>query len=301
VTTYRSYAKLNLHLQVCGRRPDGYHELRTIFQTIDLHDEIELQVLPKEAADEAPAVVNFELLSGNAPPGSDNLIVRAVRAYAERWPIGTVNIGLHKTLRLGGGLGGASSNAATTLLALRHQTGQPSGLAELWPVARSLGADVPFFLVGGTALGVGRGDEILPLRDIAETPLWLATPAVEVSTPEIFQNFVVDPDRVALSPLIAQALLSQGEPRWETLLGQNDLQQPVLDRFPEIRRNYDILLEHWGAGVRLSGTGASLFCRAHSGTNSRMKPSGTGRVSVQSCRTVTRATIARMFTTEGLG
>ena len=155
---YRSYAKINLHLQVVGRRADGYHELRTLFQTIDLHDTVGVEL--------GGEGVRLEVRRGDVPSDEGNLAVRAALAYVQRWaPHQGVRLWLDKRIPVGGGLGGGSSNAATVLLALQDLLGDPAPVGELWSLARELGADVPYFLLGGTALGVGRGDEVFPVRE----------------------------------------------------------------------------------------------------------------------------------------
>ena len=149
----QSYAKINLHLQVLGLRDDGYHELETIFQTIDLADEIALQ--------RTDPGVRLQVVEGDAPSGERNLAYRAATEYLKRWaPDQGVHISLKKRIPVGGGLGGGSSNAATVLRALRTMVQADVDLDELEELAADLGADVPFFLSGGTAVGVGRGDLI---------------------------------------------------------------------------------------------------------------------------------------------
>jgi len=297
VTTFRSYAKINLHLQVCGRRPDGYHELRTVFQTIDLCDELEIEVDSEGTEDS----VEIEILEGLCPVGPENLAVRAAKEFVSRWPIGGVRIGLRKRIPMGGGLGGGSSNAATVLLGLRELTGTPEDRGDLWPIARGLGADVPYFLVGGTALGFGRGDEVVALPELPETELLLLTPDVHVSTAEVFDQLAADRQVLhdgALPPTIATLLISGRTPTWGDLVGWNDLQGPVLERYPEVREACDNLQKKVFMGARLSGSGSTLFGRAHPSARER------GEESVGSClctkvRTLSRETIARTIVLGG--
>ena len=155
--TYRSFAKLNLHLEVIARRDDGFHELSTVFQTVSVHDEIDVAL--------SESGVTLETAGIETPPGPGNLVSRAAASFLARWGGRGVDLRLRKRIPVGGGLGGGSSNAATVLLALRELTGQPQTIEELQPVAAALGADVPFFLVGGTAVGVDRGDRIIAAPD----------------------------------------------------------------------------------------------------------------------------------------
>lgn len=252
-STFPSRAKLNLHLQVVGHRADGYHELRTVFTAIDLHDTIGIALA--ESGD-----ITLKVAAGDAPSGDANLAYRAAAAYRERWaPELGIALELRKRIPMGGGLGGGSSNAASVLRGLRALTGQPRDRLELLPVARELGADVPFFLSGGLAVGFGRGDELLPLPDLsAPKRLWLIVPPVAVETAAAFR---------ALGDLTAKPLplsifrsLSGGEPsRWEDLLGWNDFQPTILRRFADIAEAHDELLACGASWVRLSGSGAALF------------------------------------------
>lgn len=255
-STFRSYAKVNLHLQVVARRPDGHHELRTVFQAIDLHDRIGLEVSPA-------GVVRLEVVGAELSAGPENLVVRAMEAFRERWAPGLgVSARLEKRIPLGGGLGGGSSNAATTLLGLRWLVGAPATVEELWPVARSLGADVPFFLMGGTALGFGRGDELVPLVEPKRSTLWLALPPVQVATGRIFKS-LGDLTEAPLAPSIG-GLLRVPTPRrveLERLCGWNDLQETVFGLHPEIAEIGAILESAGASWVRLSGSGSTLVAR----------------------------------------
>ncbi len=234
-----------------GRRADGYHELRTLFQSVDLHDLLTIEI--------AAGGVELEVTEGRAPAGEDNLAARAARRYLERWaPDAGVRIELQKRIPIGGGLGGGSSNAATVLRALDHLLGRSAPPAELEDLARELGADVPFFLVEGTALGVGRGDEVIPLTDLPECEVWLVTPAVENSTAEVFSRLE------GLTPLpLASSIMALARgaiPRSVAeLAAHNDLQDSVLRWYPQVSRVYDSLLHVGARVVRLSGTGATLF------------------------------------------
>lgn len=248
--TYRSFAKINLHLRVVNRRPDGYHEIETVFQSVELAD-----LLSVEAASSG---VELEILEGDVPGGQENLAYRAAAEFLNRWvPDGGVRIGLRKRIPVGGGLGGGSSNAATILLALRALFGVPASRTELSPVARELGADVPYFLVGGTALGTGRGDDIEPLLDLPERQVILALPAVQISTAAVFgeltsflsaerPNSEFDPATMAVDWRIASR-------------GWNDLEPLVLANYSQVQGVYNVLVEAGAAVVRLSGSGATLF------------------------------------------
>lgn len=247
---YRSFAKVNLHLEVLGLRPDGYHELRTVFQSVDLCDLVHLEI--------GGSGVRLEVAGQALPADERNLAHLAATAFLAAWPVvDGVRITLEKNIPLGGGLGGGSSNAATVLQGLRHLLGvQQSTDARLEELGRALGADVPFFLTGGLALGSGRGDEILPLPDLPEREIWLVTPALEVSTASVFQEFrELTGDREVSS--MGSLVWGEGVD-WEMAArGWNDLQPLVMRRFPEVCRVYNALVEAGARTVRLSGSGAT--------------------------------------------
>ncbi len=269
-----------------GRRDDGYHELRTLFQSIALHDVVELELTGEG--------IDLEVVEGEAPAGVDNLVVRAADAYFERFPPSEgLRVELTKRIPLGGGLGGGSSNAATVLRLLDAHLGRASG-GELWEIARGLGADVPFFLVGGTALGFGRGDEVVPLPDIPATEVWIITPPITVSTAEAFarlRNLTAKP-----LPSSIVALVQGGSvPSAAALTGHNDLEAEVLGWVPLLGEARDSLFDAGASAVRLSGSGASFFAFFDTNTSSRdleaRLPEGTmvarsrtlGRVDSTSC------------------
>lgn len=256
----RSFAKINLHLEVVGRRADGYHELRTLFQSVALHDVVEV-----ESAADGCAV---EVMEGEAPEDASNLAARAAALLLERFAPRRdgARIRLWKRIPLGAGLGGGSSNAATTLWALNRLFGGPATAAELSELAAELGADVPYFLSGGTAWGTGRGDRIEPLPDLEEQEIWLVTPPVEVSTAEVFARLglpagVLTPRDTPSS--IVRLVEVGTEARADRLQAYNDLEAGVLGHYPEIREAREVLVDAGGASVRLSGSGATLYAFFH--------------------------------------
>src|SRR6202041_1471028 len=156
-----AFAKINLCLHVVGKRPDGYHELRTIFQAISLRDTLEFSIAPGSSG------FHFTLTSNDATLlGPENLVARAVVAMQQEIGFhGDVSAHLEKKIPVARGMGGGSSDAAAAMIGMLRLTGAKVPLARLMEVAASLGADVPFFLFGGRALAVNRGDEIYPLRN----------------------------------------------------------------------------------------------------------------------------------------
>ena len=167
----RALAKINLALRVLGKRPDGYHELRTIFQTISLADTLEIGFAPGRRT-------AIEIEDPLAIP--DNLVGKAAESVLDALDIrGRVYIRLAKQIPMGAGLGGGSSDAAAVLLALPVLTGCALPLPKLCELGATLGSDVPFFLLGGAAVGIGRGTELFPLPDLSPEPLLLILPGVQ--------------------------------------------------------------------------------------------------------------------------
>jgi 4-diphosphocytidyl-2-C-methyl-D-erythritol kinase len=260
--TFSSFAKVNLHLEVVGRRPDGYHDLRTIFQTIDLADRIAL--VPRRAAGVELTIRGASQL----PTGPGNLAVRAAESFFAAYPdagFGGVAIELEKRIPAGGGLGGGSSNAATVLLGLARLAGldpfSPTVSERLAALGRELGADVPFFLIGGCALGVDRGDRIVPLPDPAPPAgadvLYLVLPPFGLSTAEVFGRLERVGGPAPFDPL-ARALAGE-HVAFAELIGRNDLEEPAFVLSPALGAMYTSLVRGGARRVRMSGSGSSLF------------------------------------------
>ncbi len=247
-----SFAKVNLSLKVLGRRADGYHELRTVFQTVGLHDRIHFEFTPARRG------LTIELEDELAIP--DNLVLRAARRFCESEGVrGALRMRLEKRIPMGAGLGGGSSNAAAVLLALGPLTGRCPPMARLLELASELGSDVPFFLYGGTALGLGRGEELYPLPEAPPHPLVILAPPVHVSTAEAYRALRLP----ALTTPVDSRKLSIFQSfvwRADYLSGtENDFEAAVFGLHPELGR-WKRKLERLGArAARLSGSGAALF------------------------------------------
>jgi 4-diphosphocytidyl-2-C-methyl-D-erythritol kinase len=252
---FRSFAKLNLSLRVLGRRADGFHELRTVFQTIDLHDEIEIEARARPG-------VELAVHGADLPSDERNLVHRAAQAFlAERGPVGGgVAIRLAKSIPVGAGLGGGSANAATVLLGLERLFARDSEPAWLADTARRLGADVPFFLVGGTALGRGRGDEIEPLAD-APPPrgaLVLLVPPAGLPTGEVFAALGAPPLAGSAVPKRETVAAPDGDD-FAAWIGDNDLEAPAFRLRPALGALYTAAVRSGARRVRMSGSGSALF------------------------------------------
>jgi len=247
-----AFAKINLHLGVLGRRPDGYHELRTVFQTISLHDTLELERVRRPGIDLT--------ISGAAlDPGPDNLVWRAMESLSRELGLGGGwRVRLHKCIPAAAGLGGGSSDAAAALLAgmrLARRQVEPGRLAE---IAAGLGADVPFFLVGGRALGVGRGDEIYPLADGARHCVLVVRPeGAAIATREAYAWLDHKLTKAATNHRIWDSCARSWSREDGDLL--NDFEAAVFGRFPRLRQIKRRLLQAGAAGAALAGSGSAVF------------------------------------------
>ncbi|MDP9146512.1 MAG: 4-(cytidine 5'-diphospho)-2-C-methyl-D-erythritol kinase [Acidobacteriota bacterium] len=256
-----SFAKINLRLDILGKRSDGYHELRTIFQTVSLRDELRLRAAKRP--DVSLRIEGNESLSRE--PIEKNLVYRAVQALRRELKVrGGVEMELRKKIPAGGGLGGGSSNAAAALLGYLRLVGRKLPSAELLEIAASLGADVPFFLLGGRALGIGRGDEIYPLPNIAKLALLIVAPSdIRVSTPEAFQ-WVNAPrrDAAALTKEAADPKLWKFCALTWSAQGtglSNDFESPVFRRHTRLHQIKRVLLQKGAAEASLAGSGSAVF------------------------------------------
>ena len=250
----RSLAKINLDLRVLNKRPDGYHDLRTIFQTISLADTIDVEYRPGRSRIEIKSNLNIP----------DNLILRAadivMKATGRTGRLGFV---LQKRIPLGGGLGGGSSNAAAVLLALPPLLRKPLPIEKLMELAAGLGSDVPFFLLGGTGIGLGRGTELYPVPDLPARPALLIAPGIHVSTKEAYAQ--LGRELISVSPIptidtfqsvawqIANA--APGED-WGSV---NDFESVVFGLHPQLKSIKGKLLRLGARPALMSGSGSSLF------------------------------------------
>lgn len=243
--TLPSPAKLNLFLHITGQRADGYHSLQTLFQLLDFGDELEFRI-----RDDSRLRLTPEL---EGVPQNDNLIIKAARQLQQhsKCVLG-VDIQLRKRLPMGGGIGGGSSNAATTLLALNQLWRLNYSLTQLADIGRQLGADVPVFVRGQTAWAEGIGEQ---LTTVDMPTLWylVMTPQCHVSTAEIFSHKELTRDTAIIK---VAAFLKTG--------GKNDCQSLVRNLYPEVDQALDWLSQFGHA--QLTGTGACVFASFESKT-----------------------------------
>ena len=259
----RAHAKINLTLHVRGVRPDGYHDLETVFQSLALHDVLTCQV--------RPGPLNIRCDDPGLPTDERNLVWRAAQRLWEQLgrtgPVRGVEIVLDKQIPMQAGLGGGSADAAAALVAL-SRAWAPRRRVDLAAVAAQIGADVPYFLMGGTALGLSRGDDLYPLPDLPPYHVVLGLPAFGVSTVDAYGWFDRDGagasgTRVAgvVEPRRASAAGVAGIPAWpgRHLIVANDLQAPVAARHPEIGTLRDMLIRGGARAAAMTGSGSAVF------------------------------------------
>ncbi len=238
---WSSPAKLNLMLHILGRRADGYHELQTVFQLIDLADT--LHFVPRDDG------VITRPRGAPGVPEHEDLTVKAARALQKEssTPLG-VEISVTKRIPLGGGLGGGSSNAATTLVALNEiwQLGRNS--EQLAAIGATIGADVPLFIHGRSAWGEGVGERLTPVRLGSESWYVVVFPGVAVPTATVFQAAELTRNSATTT---MRGFLESG--------GRNDCEAVVRTRFPAVGEALDWLARHGAA--RLTGTGSCVFAK----------------------------------------
>lgn len=237
--TLPSPAKLNLFLHINGRRADGYHELQSIFQFLDYGDELSFRLRDDNQIELQPAL--------NGVPNEHNLIVRAARLLQERTgcELGA-NIQLNKILPMGGGLGGGSSNAATTLVALNHLWQCGLSLHDLAELGLVLGADVPVFVLGEAAWAEGVGERLTPMPDLEENWFVVVIPNCHVDTAKVFSHKDLTRD----TPKCKISAALRGE-------GRNDCETVVTNIYNEVYNSLNLLKKFGSA--RMTGTGACVF------------------------------------------
>tara|TARA_R110000822_G_scaffold226254_12_gene359004 strand:+ start:4863 stop:5702 length:840 start_codon:yes stop_codon:yes gene_type:complete len=233
-------AKINLFLHITGRRADGYHNLQTLFQLLDYGDQLDFAINHDGEIHLSPSISGM--------PTEENLVYRAARTLQQYsgCTLGA-DIYLHKHLPMGGGLGGGSSDAATTLLGLNTLWQLELPHEVLLEMASQLGADVPVFVLGHTAWAEGIGDQLTPV-EIPSYWYLILIPNIQVSTTEVFAHQGLTRNT---HPIKIRAFLEQGS--------QNDCQTVVEALYPEVKRARQWLAQF--AETRLTGTGACLFAR----------------------------------------
>jgi 4-diphosphocytidyl-2-C-methyl-D-erythritol kinase len=243
----RSLAKINLDLRVLHKRPDGFHELRSLFQTISLADTIDVEFERGRSRIELKSNLN---IPGNLILRAADVVLKAARAT------GRITFSLTKRIPLGGGLGGGSSNAAAVLLALPRILKKRVPMEKLMELALGLGSDVPFFLLGGTAVGLGRGTELYPLPDVPPSPGLLIIPEIHSSTASAYAALErkvlpeVSPDMINRFQSVAWGVSQE----WT-----NDFEMVVFHQHPQLKSMKGKLLKLGAWRAMMTGSGSALF------------------------------------------
>lgn len=248
-----AFAKVNLDLRILGVRADGYHDLRTVFQSLALSDELTLST--------TRGLFAITCDDPSVPTDRRNLVWKAASllwrtARGGRGEPRGVTVDLRKRIPSEAGLGGGSADAAVTLIGLNRLWKLGLDAPTLSRLGATIGADVPFFLVGGTALGLGRGDDIYPLADLSRVHVVLIRPGFGVSTAEAYGWYDEEPRRGRKEP--ARRPTPAGWPAWAASL-RNDLEPPVVRHHPTIGRIRQSLLDAGAVVAAMSGSGSAVF------------------------------------------
>lgn len=245
-----AFAKLNLTLEVLGRRPDGYHEVRTILQTIDLADRLEIQPHPNLRVECDDPTLN----------GEANLVWQAATALARCHNVPPrASVFIQKRIPVGMGLGGGSSDAAAALVALNQLWGLALGLSDLAQVASQVGSDVPFFLWGGTALAEGRGERIQPLPSLPRLPVTLVCPNVTIPHKTARLYACLTPSHYSDGAPTRRMVGRLERGQFSQELASNIFEEVAFSVFPRLEELHRRVEAALGRAVHLSGSGPALF------------------------------------------
>jgi 4-diphosphocytidyl-2-C-methyl-D-erythritol kinase len=284
-----AFAKVNLRLDVLGRRADGYHELRTVFQALTLHDTVRL-LRARASRVSLQVTGDAELAAG---PVEQNLVWRAVDCLRRELHLRDgFEVKLHKTVPVGRGLGGGSSDAAAAMAALLRLTERKIRLQRLLELASGLGADVPFFLLGGRALGTSRGDEIYPLPDLPRRAVLVVSPrGIAVSTRDAYrwvdERLTTEPSVSKLWAFCALCWSKQGDSL------SNDFEAAVFKRHAYLAELKRRLLEQGAAEAALAGSGSAVFGIFRNPAQARRAAKKFPEDQVFLCTTISRAAYTR--------
>jgi 4-diphosphocytidyl-2-C-methyl-D-erythritol kinase len=292
-----AYAKINLRLEVLGKRNDGYHELRTVFQTVSLHDTLYFRPSRRPGL--------FLTIQGNDELSQEtvekNLVYRAVDALRSEFKQRPgVEITLKKNIPAGRGLGGGSSDAAAALLGYLQFLGEKIEATRLLAIAAGLGADVPFFLLGGRALGISKGDEIYPLPDVPKFSLLIVSPReIHVPTPDAYR-WLHAPQLASLTKGAADHKLYRfcalcWSAQEECL--SNDFEPAVFQRHHRLAQIKRALLQAGASEALLAGSGSAVFGIFPSPAKARRAAVGFPHDQAFVCESISRKRYARVLKT----
>lgn len=244
--TLKSPAKLNLFLKVLGRRPDGYHDIASLFQAISLCDTLHFALSGED---------QLECSEPSLPAGKSNLIWKAADLFRQKTGLQfNLHVVLEKNIPTEAGLGGGSSNAATTLLAINQLLGYSATHAQLLEWAAEIGSDVTFFLSSGTAYCTGRGEIIRPMPPLPKQTVTLFKPNFGLSTPAVYKNLKVE-SLNKVDPEVVLRKFIEGRPEYF-----NDLEGSAFDLMPGLANLKKGLMDRGYSTVLMSGSGTTFFC-----------------------------------------
>lgn len=253
-----SPCKVNLILNILGKRPDGFHELETVMHPVNLFDEL--------AFERGGAGIQLTCDEPSLPVDSKNLVYRAAEAFLKRQNLNAgVRIHLKKRIPLAAGLGGGSGNAATALLGMNELFGSPLPVNALADIAATLGSDIPFFLHNQPALATGRGEKVQVVDNfpiLRGKAFFLIHPGFGISTPWSYQNLARFPEALNGRPGRAQALITQlraGDLKAANTEFYNSLEAPAFDKFPILALYKEFLRDHGALFSLMSGSGSTTF------------------------------------------
>lgn len=253
-----SPAKVNLFLRVIGRRPDGYHDLASLFQTVSLGDTLDLEVLPKGTARD-----ELQCNLPGVPTDDSNLVIRALNLFRSRSGLDTFfRVRLDKSIPAQAGMGGGSSNAATAFFGANALCGNPATSADLlrWADDPVIGSDATFFLSEGTAYCTGRGEIVDPINPLLVPPdqtVYLVKPRYGLSTPSVFKALDLS-SRSTVDPKELLRIFQEKGVAHSTWV--NDLEQPAFEVCPELGELKAFLVQFGFQGVLMSGSGTTVYC-----------------------------------------
>lgn len=244
----RSFAKVNLGLEIEGVMPDGYHKIKTIFQSIDLFDILSFE--------EIGSGIEVEGDWTDIPWNEENLIYKAAEIFKKEFNIRNgIRIRVEKRIPPGSGLGGGSSNAGCTLIALKEIFCKEIEIRELIPMASTIGADVPYFLHGGTCIGEGKGDIIKEIEDLENLYLFLVLPQLKISSKEAYTEW--DKSRLTISR--KKSNIKRLEKRIDFDYLRNDLEEVVFRKHKELEKIKKEMMRKGFKKVLMSGSGSCIF------------------------------------------
>ncbi len=254
--TYRSYAKINVYLDVLARRDDDFHAIETIFQTVSLFDTLHCSLHSD--------TLELKVEGAELSQGEDNLVMRAARVLRERYAITQgASMRLTKRIPIAAGLAGGSGNAAAALVALNTLWDINAPVQELQALGGELGSDIPYCLVGGTQAGTGRGEQLIAMESIPNTWIVLAHPPITVSTPEIYNHPKLFKSGAIPGPSGMSSRLEEAIQRCDQApLGSilfNAMESAALSAYPIIDEYKKRLQASGCSGVLMSGSGPTVF------------------------------------------